>query len=134
MRYLFWMTAATCLAITAMAAEPASQPASQPTSQPTTAPLAINWDQATTHVGETVTVTGPVISIHVSANKKNLSLNVGKDYPDPSRFLVFMPYDTKAASPDELYKGKAISVTGKIILYRKLAEIRADAKDVVVQK
>ena len=60
---------------------------------PTTAPSslqAIAWDQAAKHVGETATVTGPVMGVHAFAGGKRVVLNVGKDFPDASRFTVLL--------------------------------------------
>jgi DNA/RNA endonuclease YhcR with UshA esterase domain len=110
-------------------------PATQPTTGPTTNPsVTITWDQAIKHVGETVTATGPVVGTHIVGDKKNMVLNVGKDYPDAGRLTIFLPYDDKAGSPDDVYKGKTVTVTGKVVLFRKTAEIKADVKDVVISK
>jgi DNA/RNA endonuclease YhcR with UshA esterase domain len=99
----------------------------------TSKPVAIDWSGAAKHVGETVTVTGPVISTHASNGGKSVSLNIGKDYPATDRFTIFVTTD-KAASADDTYKGKTVTVTGKIVLYKKVPEIKVDEKDVTVAK
>jgi hypothetical protein len=100
----------------------------EPTSQPATYP----WDQAIKHVGETVTITGPVKSTHAT-HAKDVVLNVGKDYPDTSRFTVFIPADGQQGMSADKYDGKNISVTGTIILYHNLPEIKAKVKDISVE-
>ena len=73
-------------------ATPGSAPsptASAPT--PVTATPSITWDVAGTHVGETLTVTGPVVGTHVTTDASHVTLNVGKDFPDRSRFTVYFP-------------------------------------------
>ncbi len=137
MRYVIPAAASVCLttALFFGFSAKAAEPSTQPTSQPTTAPSAtINWDEASKHIGETVTITGPVISTHVSGNKKNVSLNVGKDFPDPERLTILMPNDAPDTSPDDTYKDKTIVVTGKLEVYKKTTEIKAKTKEVSIQK
>lgn len=106
---------------------PATQPA-------TTTASAIKWDAASKHVGETATVTGPVMGTHVTGNGEALILNVGKDYPDPGRFSVMINIDPKHPASEAAYKGKTVTVTGKIELYRKVPEIKAKPSDVTVEE
>jgi DNA/RNA endonuclease YhcR with UshA esterase domain len=61
-------------------------------------------------------------------------LNVGKDFPDASRCTVFVTMGSDHADPSTTYKGKTITVTGKIELYHNVPEIRAKAADVKIQK
>lgn len=115
--------------------EAIAAPATQPVStQPATAPAAINWDAAGKHLGETVTVTGPVMGTHVTTGGKSLVLNVGKDFPDATRFSVMIAVDAKNPVSANTYQGKTVTVTGKIELYRKIPEIKATAADVAIQK
>jgi len=117
---------------------PATQDTTQPATQPTTqeastnpSGAAINWDEAKNHVGETVTVTGPVMGTHAIDDAHALVLNIGKDFPDESRFTIFISgADT---TPDDVYSGKTVTVTGEIQLYRNVPEIKASAKDVIVK-
>ena len=113
----------------------AAAPATAPTSQPTTGPAAaVDWSEAAKHVGETVTVTGPVMGTHVAG--KNVVLNVGKDYPAPDRFTILVPFDAAAGkSADDLFAGKTVTVTGPVKLYKKVPEIIAKtAADVTIAK
>jgi hypothetical protein len=118
------------LAVIVQAVPPATQPTTGPA---TTNTSAITWDQAAKHVGEKLTVTGPVVGTHKVAGGR-VVLNVGKDFPDASRFTVFLTLGDDHTDPDATYKGKTISVTGKIELYHDVAEIRAKAVDVKIQK
>jgi hypothetical protein len=102
------------------------------TTKPTTVPAVIPWADAAKHVGETVSITGPVISTHKSAAGKTVSLNIGKDYPDPGRFTIFVSTD-KPDDADAAYKGKSVTVIGKVLLYKKVAEIKASEKDLKLE-
>ena len=109
----------------------AAGPATKPAGQPTSAPAAISWDKAAKHVGETVTVTGPVKGTHLSG--KNVALNVGKDYPAADRFAIYLPFDGTAKAADDQYLNKTVTVTGKVVKYKDIVEIRAgQASDVTV--
>ena len=103
--------------------------------QPTTAPVVVKWEEAAKHVGETVTITGPVKGTHVTTGGKSLILNIGKDYPDTKRFTVMITTDEKNPAKEEDYKDKTVTVTGKVELYRNVPEIKvAKAADVTVVK
>jgi len=115
----------------AIAAPPATMPATGPA---TTTASVITWDLASKHVGETVTVTGPVIGTHVANGGKSLILNVGKDYPDPKRFTVMINTTSTAPAVAGTYMGKTISVTGKIELYRRVPEVKVSPADVTIKK
>ena len=104
-----------------------------PTTGPATTQATLTWDQAAQHVGETATVTGPVIGVH-AVSGGHVLLNVGKDYPDPSRLTIFLTPGDNAPDPEETYVGKTVSVTGKVETYKKSTEIRAKSEDLTVQK
>jgi hypothetical protein len=59
-------------------------------------------------------------------------LNVGKDYPDGSRFTVYIPVDKRAGMPADLDNGKTISVTGTLKLFHNVPEIEAGVEDITV--
>lgn len=48
--------------------------------------------------------------------------------------FVFVTMGSDHADPSTTYKGKTITVTGKIELYHNVPEIRAKAADVKIQK
>jgi hypothetical protein len=100
------------------------------TTQPTTTPsVSITWDKAKAHVGETVAVTGPVLGFH-SFDNGAIVLNIGKDFPDPTRFTVFIEANNQAGLPDDHYVGKTVTATGAIVLYHNVPEIKCGAKDI----
>jgi hypothetical protein len=101
-----------------------------PATSPTTAPIALTWDQAKDHIGETAIVTGPVVGIHDFGGAA--VLNVGKDFPDPSRFTVYITKDKRAGMPDDLDTGKTISVTGKLKMFHRVPEIEADSTTITI--
>jgi hypothetical protein len=113
--------------------DPTTQATTEPTTQATQASTnpSVNWDEAKNHVGETVTVTGPVMGTHEIDAAHALVLNVGKDYPDKDRFTVFISGGDD--TPEDVYSGKTVTVTGEVELYRDVPEIKASAKDVVVK-
>jgi DNA/RNA endonuclease YhcR with UshA esterase domain len=131
LRFALIASFAAGLAAYAADAPPATQP-SDATTQPTTNP-SLNWDEAKNHIGETVTVTGPVMGTHAIDSQHALILNIGKDFPDEDRFTAFITGDGDTTPSDDTYNGKTVSVTGKIMLYRKVPEIKASEKDVVVK-
>src|SRR5215471_18473463 len=79
-------------------------------------------DEAAKHVGETATVKGRVDSFHQSG-KGNMFLNMGGKYPNQA-FTAFIPSSSAAEfSNPQQYEGHAVSVSGKITLYRGKPEI-----------
>jgi hypothetical protein len=108
----------------------ADSPTTMPASMLTTAPVTINWDQAKDYIGQTVTVTGPVIGTHDFGGAA--VLNIGKDYPDPGRFTVYLSADNRAAMPPDLDNGKTISVTGTLKTFHDVPEIEADSAHITV--
>jgi hypothetical protein len=137
---MLWKCLPNCLVLSILVGALASCTASQgPTPGTTAAAPAmrkgdINWDAAKDHVGETVTVTGPVAGTHVSRDRDEFMLNVGRDYPDASRFVIYCPQSKGPSDLDQAYKGKTVSVHGEIVLYHDVPEIKAQAKDIVVSK
>lgn len=100
-----------------------------PSTTPTVTVMgAISWDKAKDHIGERITVYGPVISVTYASSSKGQPtfLNIGKNYPDPARFTVLIWGSDRSKfspTPEIQYKGKAIYVYGLIELYQGSAEI-----------
>jgi hypothetical protein len=106
------------VAVLALLSAAAAAPTTGPTSQPASA---LDWSVAAKHVGETVTITGPVKGTHAAG--KNIVLNLGKDFPEKDRFTVMLPFDESAGSADDQFVGKTATVTGKVKLYKGVPEI-----------
>lgn len=94
-------------------------------------PSGIPWNEARLHIGETTTVYGPVVGTKWATGSKGKPtfLNIGKDHPDPSRFtvVIWVGYRNNFNNPEAFYKGKTISVTGRITSYQGIAQIEAQS-------
>jgi hypothetical protein len=110
----------------------ADSPTTMPATMPTTAPSNITWDQAKNFVGQTVTVTGPVVGTHDFGDAA--VLNVGYDFPNPDRFTVFIPAEKRTGMPKDLDNGKTIRVSGAIKMYRNVPEIEADFDHISIEQ
>lgn len=100
---------------------------------------AVPWDQATAHVGEYTSVSGPVVSTYYAedSNGQPTFINVGRDYPDPSRFTVVIWGDSRAnfeQPPEKAYDGKVICVTGVVTIYQGAAQIEVAQPSQIVVK
>jgi len=76
---------------------------------------AYTWEEAAEHIGETATVTGPVIDsvdFPFPDGRTDPVLGVGKPY-GPGAFLVRLMVDQESL-PEDLYVGKTISIIGEI--------------------
>ena len=97
---------------------------------------ALSWEQASAHVGEHVTIEGPVMNAKYasSSHGKPTFINIGKPYPDPGRLTVVIWGDDRAAfggAPENDYVGKRIRVTGTIKSYKGTLEIIAKSPQAI---
>jgi hypothetical protein len=93
---------------------------------------AIEWTEAGKHVGETVTVYGPVEGSTYASDSNNQPtyINIGADYPDASRVSIVVWGEDRhsfSGSPEEMYLGKTISVTGEIYIYSGACYIKVQS-------
>jgi hypothetical protein len=93
---------------------------------------AIWWYEAKDHIGDRLTVCGPVVDSNWASGTsgKPTFLNIGKPYPDPDRFTVVIWIDYRSnfpQSPEDYYLGKTICITGLITEYEGIAEIEAQS-------
>jgi len=83
-------------------------------------PTSIPWSEAKYHIGETITVYGPVVETYYDENEDDVGtwLYVGKGINEPDSFSVWIynPNRSKfSEAPEIYYSGKNISVTGVIV-------------------
>jgi hypothetical protein len=77
----------------------------------------ISWSEASSRLGEVLSVEGPVTSTSVESNG-DVVLNVGADVTDSSRFVVVIPKAATAKFPPypaDHYDGQLVVATGKIV-------------------
>jgi hypothetical protein len=88
----------------------------------------ISWNDASNFIGQTKTVCGNVVrtTFAESTNGQPTYLDLGRAYPDPSRFSVLIWGNQRAnfpSPPEALYRGKTICVNGLIKTYRGTLEM-----------
>jgi DNA/RNA endonuclease YhcR with UshA esterase domain len=84
--------------------------------------------EARTHVGETATICGEVVSTRFAASAKGhpTFLNLEKPYPGQIFTIVIWGEDrSKFGTPEKTYRGKHLCVTGRIRDYRGMPEVIA---------
>jgi len=89
---------------------------------------AISWNDASRFIGQTKTVCGNVVrtTFAESTNGQPTYLDVGRAYPDPSRFSVVIWGNQRGnfpSPPETMYRGKTICVNGVINTYQGVAQI-----------
>lgn len=89
---------------------------------------AIWWYEAKDHIGDRLTVSGPVVGARygVTSNGQPTWLNIGKDYPSSERFVVIIWGENRGnfpQPPESYYDGKTIYVTGLIEEYDDIPQI-----------
>lgn len=83
---------------------------------------AIPWSEAAGHVGETVTLYGPIVDTEwaASSNGQPAFLDMGAAYPDESRVSVTIWGEDRSSfsePPEDTYKGLTVAVTGEVYVY-----------------
>jgi len=119
----------------APAPPPAPKPAPAPTPAPKPAAVALSWEEAKDHMGETATVSGPVIEVtpgwqtaKVLAMGAKTGEGVNIVINDPAQF---------PGELEDLYIGKTIAVTGEITKNAWTGAIQIEVTDpsqIVVQE
>ena len=89
---------------------------------------AIEWKEAEKYIGETVTVYGPVKATKYasSSNGSPTFIDLGAAYPSSSRVTMTIWGKNRSAfspSPEKMYSGKTVCVTGEIYVYRGVCNI-----------
>ncbi len=126
---LFFPIVAAALPLVLIACGPTSS--STPTA-PSEAPAsaeAIPSTQASAHIGDRVTVCGPVVDTRYAtgSNGKPTFLNFDRAYPNHTFVVVIWGNDRGKfpANPETYYEGKEVCATGLIENYRGKPEIIA---------
>jgi hypothetical protein len=89
---------------------------------------AIKWTKAGKHVGETVTVYGPVKGSKYAStsNGEPTYIDIGASYPDSSRVSIVVWGEDRGSfsgSPEDMYLGETIAVTGEVYTYSDACNI-----------
>ncbi len=79
----------------------------------------INWNNAYKHIGEEVTISGPVVTTKYASDSRGAPtfLNIGKPYPDSDRFTIVIwgeNRDNFDSAPEDYYDSMTIEVTGVV--------------------
>lgn len=90
---------------------------------------AIEWKDASSHVGETVTLYGPVADSTFASSSTNQPtfINVGAAYPSGNRVTIIVWGEDRGnfpSAPEKMYEGKTICVTGEIYVYDGVCNIK----------
>lgn len=89
---------------------------------------AISWEDARAHVGETVTIYGPVTRSKYAStsNGSPTFIDIGASYPSDNRVTMTIWGKSRSAfpsSPEGMYNGKTVCVTGEVYLYKGVCNI-----------
>ncbi len=122
----------TVAAVVCVAAGAGSAVAARPTTAASSSLScrgAVSWQRTAALVGRVATVTGRVAGATYasSSNGSPTFLNVGHNYPNPSRFTVVIWIENRAAfgRPEVKYRGRTICVHGLVSSYAGVPEIVA---------
>lgn len=90
---------------------------------------AIAWQEAPQHIGETVTVYGPVVDIDfaTSSNGQPTFIDLGAAYPSSKRVTIVIWGEDRGAfpsPPESMYAGKTLYVTGELYVYNNACNIK----------
>jgi DNA/RNA endonuclease YhcR with UshA esterase domain len=90
---------------------------------PALAQQVITPNEAKDHVGQLVTVEGPVGGVHHAASGKVTFIDMGGRYPNKPFAGVIFSDDASRFPEIDTLDGKTIDVTGRVQLYRGAPEI-----------
>ncbi len=95
---------------------------------------AIEWSEASQHVGEVVSVFGTVKGSKYASTSKGRPtfIDIGAGYPDKNRLTVTIWGENRGAvspSPEAMYEGKTLCVTGEVYLYDGASNIEVSSPD-----
>lgn len=98
----------------------------------------IKLEDVSKHIGDSVKVCSKVSGIRYLENAKDQPtfINLGGSYPNQLLTIVIWA-DTRARfekSPEELFTGKEICVTGRVELFREKPQIVVKKKEQIAEK
>jgi DNA/RNA endonuclease YhcR with UshA esterase domain len=90
---------------------------------------AIDWSEAYSYIGSKKTVYGTVQGVNYATGSKGKPtfINIGVNYPNTDRVTALIWNDYRgnfSPSPESLYSGKTICVTGYLENYQGVAQIQ----------
>ena len=99
---------------------------------------AIEWTDAPAHVGETVTVRGPIVGVEYAEASEGSPtfIDMGAAYPDTSRVTVVVwgaDRESFPYPPETIPVGETFLVTGEIYLYEDACYIKATSPEQIEQ-
>ena len=97
----------------------------------------INPTNAINYVGKVKTVCGSVANANYASRSRGGPTFINLDKPYPNQVFTILIWDSDrekfSQPPEKMYRGKNICVSGKIIVYRGVAEIIIkDPKQIVI--
>jgi hypothetical protein len=100
-----------------------------PVQSSSTCAAGVSWQRANSFVGRVATVQGPVAGTKYAASSYGSPtfLNMGVDYPNPSRFVVLIWSENRAAfgRPEVRYRSHTICVRALVSRYQGVLQIVA---------
>jgi len=107
---------------------PGTPSAPNPLKSPPKQPLGVPWNNAKDHIGERITVCGPVVDTKWARDSegKPTFLNVGNPSPSSNRFdvIILEQYRTNFPEPPDIYfSDKFICVNGLITEHEGIPQI-----------
>lgn len=133
------------LTLAGCSATPVSSPAQSNTDAPTTSTTvnvdpcagAQNWTEAASLMGSKAFIRGPVKSVlhETSSTGEPTFINIGADYPSPSRFTVVIWGKSRsqfATPPETAYDGATVCVRGRVQDYRGVAQMQVSSPSQII--
>lgn len=96
-----------------------------------TRPGTIPPEQATSHVGQTVTVEGSVNEVHTARSGSATFVDMGGSYPNNAFTGVIFASDMGTVGDVSDLAGKTVDITGPVRLYNGRPEIVVTSRDQV---
>lgn len=111
-----------------------SESSSTPPKAKITPGNALEWSNASQHVGETVTLYGPVVGAEYASSSKGKPtfIDIGAAYPSKNRLSITIWGKNRSAfstPPEKLYEGKTVAVRGKVYLYDGVCNVEVTSPD-----